>query len=267
MTSTRGVGVGLVDLRTPSPELVDRESATSVFTVRERREARAGRGLESWAGRLAAKHAVARAVGRAPDVGPATIRAIEILPDRSNCSAGGRCASPHRPIVARAPGAATRGEVVPIGVSISHLRSIAVAVAIRRDGTDVPRLGVDVIERERTVRWQGLHADALRCRGLSQHPEIALVLKESAIKTLGRRPSGTGWSDIALRPAPAGSVRPCLVSVADALATAVEGSIGGFAVCTPHERCATDRARVGQQVGAWVHNRDYVFGIVMELSW
>lgn len=108
-----------------------RQGDDEVFTRRERRLCAAGRGLESWAGRLAAKRAVARVLDRGAD-GCVPLGDIEIVPRPSAlCRDPDRCPAGHPPSVRLHGVAAQR---VPLGhtveVSISHTRTVAVGLAM-----------------------------------------------------------------------------------------------------------------------------------------
>lgn len=94
-----------------------------VFSREERMHCAALPGLSRWAGRYAAKLALARLyshLGAQP-------KDFEILPSRSLCPRQGPCDAGHPPVVAlRRPGL---GHVDP-SISISHDGGTAVAVAV-----------------------------------------------------------------------------------------------------------------------------------------
>lgn len=108
-----------------------RHRGSDVFTVRERRLCAAGRGLEGWAGRLAAKRAVARLLDRGAG-GPVLLGDIEIVPRATAlCADPDRCPAGHPPSV-RLHGEAVHrlGRECTVGVSISHTRRAAVGLAL-----------------------------------------------------------------------------------------------------------------------------------------
>jgi phosphopantetheinyl transferase (holo-ACP synthase) len=106
-----------------------------VFSNEERRHCMRRGDLTGWAGRLAAKLAVAELIDvpadRAlADHADAGLAAIEILPDRTACTEGPGCLSQHPPHVRFGE----RFRHVPDGqfqVSISHTRSRAIALCVR----------------------------------------------------------------------------------------------------------------------------------------
>ena len=107
--------------------LVAPRQLDDVFTARERRFCRRSSTLASWAGRYAAKLAVAELLG---DDAPASLAGIEILPARDGtCTDPRRCAMGHPPAVHLE----TPASDAPIAVSISHDGGIAVAIACREE--------------------------------------------------------------------------------------------------------------------------------------
>lgn len=112
-------------------QLVDPMPLEAVFTRAERLRSGAGRTLQHWAGRLAAKYAVLRLL----DV-PATAKwlgAVEILPQPTpQCGRTAACLHGHPPGV-RLSGAlgAHEGADTRIRVSVSHTADLAFAAALR----------------------------------------------------------------------------------------------------------------------------------------
>lgn len=108
-----------------------RDRDGEVFTARERRLCVAGRGLEGWAGRLAAKRAVARVLDRGAGV-RVRLADIEIVPRATAlCTDPDRCPKGHPPSV-RLHGAASHhvGWAGAVEISISHTRTVAVGLAL-----------------------------------------------------------------------------------------------------------------------------------------
>jgi phosphopantetheinyl transferase (holo-ACP synthase) len=110
-----------------------------VFSNEERRHCQRRRDLTGWAGRLAAKLAVAelidvpnhgsldRCLREHIDVG---LAAIEILPDRTTCTDGPGCPKQHPPQVRF--GQRFAGiDAAHFQLSISHTRSRAIALCVR----------------------------------------------------------------------------------------------------------------------------------------
>ena len=113
-------------------DLVRPSRLESVFTRRERQRSRAGSSLASWAGRLAAKRAVTRALGYDQPPGPLTD--VEILPvPPPGCRRSHACTHGHPPTVTLSGALAERAaesRVELIQVSVSHTARVAVAVAL-----------------------------------------------------------------------------------------------------------------------------------------
>jgi phosphopantetheinyl transferase (holo-ACP synthase) len=113
-------------------DLVSPRSVAAVFTLAEYRASAAGRSLESWGGRFAAKLAVAEVLDL--DLAePHILSRIEVLPKGGGrCTDGRRCALGHPPAVAVTGNAAEalRSTNACLEVSIAHERALAVAVAL-----------------------------------------------------------------------------------------------------------------------------------------
>ncbi|MBF8186916.1 phosphopantetheinyl transferase [Nonomuraea sp. K274] len=113
-------------------DLVRPAPLEAVFTRLERLRSGAGASLASWAGRLAAKHAVIEALGY--DRAPGPLSEVEILPATPpGCRRGQACPHGHPPAVRfggklaeRAAGAG----IARIQVSVSHTSHVALAVAL-----------------------------------------------------------------------------------------------------------------------------------------
>lgn len=108
-----------------------RDRDSGVFTARERRLSVAGRGLEGWAGRLAAKRAVSRVLDRGAGV-RLPLGDIEIVPRATAlCADPDRCPAGHPPSV-RLLGSASHAVAWAgnVEVSISHTRTVAVGLAL-----------------------------------------------------------------------------------------------------------------------------------------
>lgn len=104
---------------------------TALFSPLERAHS-GGRRLEGFAGRLAAKYAVADVLGQCPDE-PALLREIQVLPaPRLACRDPFRCDRGHPPAVGFAPGCGVAGRagLIWIDVSVSHETEQAVAVVL-----------------------------------------------------------------------------------------------------------------------------------------
>lgn len=125
--------VALVPLG-PESEVADlaRSRDSGVFTGRERRLSAAGRGLEGWAGRLAAKRAVADVLDRGAGGCAVPLGAIEIVPRATAlCADVDRCPAGHPPSVRLlGPAGPHLGAHRRVDVSITHTRTVAVAVAL-----------------------------------------------------------------------------------------------------------------------------------------
>lgn len=129
MSAWGSAAVSLRDLTSPW-QLVDPMPLETVFTRAERLRSGAGRTLQHWAGRLAAKYAVLRLL----DV-PATARhlgAVEVLPRPTPlCSRTAACLHGHPPGVRLSGALGTReGPDTRIRVSVSHTADLAFAVAL-----------------------------------------------------------------------------------------------------------------------------------------
>ena len=112
-------------------DLLGGRAYREVFTSQEARRCSARTGLTGWAGRYAAKLAVARLLATDELTG------IEILPDSSRCH-DTNCTASHPPAVYLAAGPAARlGAADSVSVTITHTRRLAVAVAVvsRRDAS------------------------------------------------------------------------------------------------------------------------------------
>jgi holo-[acyl-carrier protein] synthase len=135
--------------------------ADLVFTAPERRRNARAHTLAPWAGRLAAKLAVLDLLGvrtesalaQGADLGWTS---IEILPSPDGlCDAPDRCRRPHRPAVTLlAPTARLLGPHDRLAVSISHTRTMAVALAVRTDYD-----GHEELEAQSTVNLGGSGAE------------------------------------------------------------------------------------------------------------
>ncbi|MGN9836980.1 phosphopantetheinyl transferase [Nonomuraea sp. H19] len=119
-------------------ELVRPAPLEAVFTRDERLRSRTRSTLASWAGRLAAKHAVTRALGY--DTPPAALTGVEILPAvPPDCPRGHACPHGHPPEVRLGQDYAERAAgagAARIQVSVSHTSRVAVAVALVTWTTD-----------------------------------------------------------------------------------------------------------------------------------
>ncbi|MEQ3550189.1 phosphopantetheinyl transferase [Pseudonocardia nematodicida] len=99
-----------------------------VFSRSERLRSGAGRTLQHWAGRLAAKRAVLRALGVEPGV--TALGAVEVLPRPTpTCARDTACGHGHPPGVTLHP-PLTGDPASTVRVSISHTDDLAVAVAV-----------------------------------------------------------------------------------------------------------------------------------------
>lgn len=114
-------------------EMVAPHCLEQVFTPLEARCSAAGRGLEGFAGRLAAKRAVAELL---PPDSVAELAMIEVLPETMRAKHPCPCRLGHRPVVTLAGGLALAlpGPQPTLAVSISHIRTMAVAVAMLSHG-------------------------------------------------------------------------------------------------------------------------------------
>lgn len=102
------------------------------FTPVERACSGAGRGLEGFAGRLAAKRAVAQVLGVPPD-DRGLLRRIQIVPrPRHTCRNPALCRRGHPPAVVLEPGSriGDSGSLLWIDVSVSHEREHAFAASL-----------------------------------------------------------------------------------------------------------------------------------------
>jgi phosphopantetheinyl transferase (holo-ACP synthase) len=114
------------DRRARPASLLATERLDAVFTASERRVAARKPTLDTWAGRLAAKHAIGALIERCTGDAP-TLADIEVLP-----APDGRCVDPFRclqghPLRVRVR---SRPDLDPrITVSVSHERRLAVALA------------------------------------------------------------------------------------------------------------------------------------------
>lgn len=111
-------------------QLVDPMPLEAVFTRAERLRSGAGRTLQHWAGRLAAKHAVLRLLEEPAT--PANLGAVEVLPRPTPlCHRTAACLHGHPPAV-RLTGALDGREAggTRIRVSVSHTADLAFAVAL-----------------------------------------------------------------------------------------------------------------------------------------
>ena len=102
------------------------------FTPVERAYSGARRGLEGFAGRLAAKQAVAQVLGVPPD-DHGLLRKIQIIPrPRHKCRNPALCQRGHPPAVVLEPGSnlGDSGSLLWIDVSVSHEREHAFAAAL-----------------------------------------------------------------------------------------------------------------------------------------
>jgi phosphopantetheinyl transferase (holo-ACP synthase) len=106
-------------------DLLGGTSWADVYSPAEARRCSARPGLSGWAGRLAAKRAVAQLLGHVDRFAD-----IEILPDPRGCP-DPACTRPHPPALRLAP-ALTAGlrPDEQMRVSISHTRQLAVALAV-----------------------------------------------------------------------------------------------------------------------------------------
>ena len=132
MTGYQG---GLIELRLGvakvSPAGLNPAELTALFSPLERAHS-GGQRLDGFAGRLAAKHAVADVLDQCPPH-PGLLREIQILPaPRLACRDPVRCARGHPPAVGFEPGsgAARRAGLIWIDVSISHDAGHAFAAAL-----------------------------------------------------------------------------------------------------------------------------------------
>ncbi|SHN27628.1 hypothetical protein [Cryptosporangium aurantiacum] len=110
--------------------LLDGRPVEEVFTAAERLRCAERPGLGRAAGLLAAKRAVLAALGAPDGVRWAD---VEVLPDAVRCPDPARCTASHPPAVrlrGALPDRLAPGESVT--VSISHARTVAVALAVRR---------------------------------------------------------------------------------------------------------------------------------------
>ncbi len=115
-----------------------------VYSNEEQRHCGVRRDLTGWAGRLAAKLAVADLLGldAEPELARGEIRGlaeIQILPQRQGfCTEGPGCLKPHPPQVRLAGRAAALAGDGAIQVSISHTRARAIALAVRLQEVGTP---------------------------------------------------------------------------------------------------------------------------------
>jgi phosphopantetheinyl transferase (holo-ACP synthase) len=120
------LGIGRV-----SPAGLDPAALTAHFSPLERAHS-GGRRLEGFAGRLAAKYAVADVLGQCPHE-PGLLREIQVLPvPRLACRSPLLCDRGHPPAVGFEPGSGVaRCEgLIWIDVSVSHEAAQAFAVAL-----------------------------------------------------------------------------------------------------------------------------------------
>lgn len=146
MTEWSSAVVGFAGLTTPH-QLVHPDPIEHVFTRAERIRSGAGRTLQHWAGRLAAKYAVLRLLG--VDATPDRLSAVEVLPAPTpQCPRTAACLDGHPPGVTLGP--ALRAMVdddTVVRVSLSHAAGIAVAVALAAAPLPEDR------EREGALGW------------------------------------------------------------------------------------------------------------------
>ncbi|MFI0424807.1 phosphopantetheinyl transferase [Spongiactinospora sp. 9N601] len=132
--------VGFAGLTRPQ-ELVADLRLEEVYTRPERLRSGAGRTLQHWAGRLAAKHAVLRLLDVAPTA--EHLRGAEVLPrPAANCRRDAGCAHGHPPAVRLVGDLAKLAAEREIRISISHTGDRALAVALisaRLPEDEVPR--------------------------------------------------------------------------------------------------------------------------------
>ncbi|GAA1307775.1 phosphopantetheinyl transferase [Saccharothrix xinjiangensis] len=134
MSGWGGASVAFGGLTAPW-QLVDPMPLEAVFTRAERLRSGAGRTLQHWAGRLAAKHAVLRLLGEPAT--PANLGAVEVLPRPTPlCHRTAACLHGHPPGVrltgvlgGREAGGGEAGGA-RIRVSVSHTADLAFAVAL-----------------------------------------------------------------------------------------------------------------------------------------
>lgn len=132
--------VGFAGLTRPG-ELIAGLRLDEVYTRSERLRSGAGRTLQHWAGRLAAKHAVLRLLDVAPTAGH--LRGTEVLPrPAATCRRDAGCAHGHPPAVRLGGELARLAGGRQIRISISHTGDRALAVALvsaRLPEDEVPR--------------------------------------------------------------------------------------------------------------------------------
>jgi len=248
-------------------DLISPVAVDDVFTAREQRFARAGRGFESWAGRLAAKRAVASVLERTVD--GTRLVDIEIVPSHVHCPTKGACSRGHPPDVVLHGRTGIRHPSGSV-VTISHAPELAIAVAT----TGMP-IGVDVIELARARNWIGSEVASRRlfserelawCGESIERRVAALALKECSIKIVGRRPPKMSWRDATVTPSrPHGPADSVATSVAQAAgAQEVHHSLvhlDGRLVRPFGVGHATTRTEDFRVAGAWCATKGHVVGV------